>query len=71
MGNSGNVPIHNTDTKEVQEHLTNLRVKGMKHPPYRLDPLPCDFFLFGVMKENFSGQPFECVGELCLSVEAF
>jgi hypothetical protein len=44
-------PIHNT--KDVQDHLANFGFGRMEHPPYSPDPAPCDFFLFGAMKENF------------------
>jgi hypothetical protein len=62
-------PIHSTE--EVQGHLTNLGFTKTEHPPYNLDLTPCDFFLFGAMKETFSGQRLESVEELFLAVEAF
>jgi hypothetical protein len=43
----------------------------MEHLPYRADLAPCDFFLFGAMKENLSGQRFESVEELFFAIEAF
>jgi hypothetical protein len=43
----------------------------MEYPPDSPDLAPRDFLLFGPMKENFSGQPFESVGELFHAVEAF
>jgi hypothetical protein len=64
-----NAPIHNTE--EVQGHLTNLGFARMEHPPYSPDLALCDFFLFGAMRENLSGQRFESVEELSLAVEAF
>jgi hypothetical protein len=64
-----NAPIHNTE--EVQGHLTNLGFTRMEHPFDSPDLAPCDFFRFGTMKENFSGQHFECVEELVLAVKAF
>jgi hypothetical protein len=42
----------------------------MEHTPYSPGLAPCDFFLFGAMKENISGHPFESVEELLLAVEA-
>jgi histone-lysine N-methyltransferase SETMAR len=64
-----NAPIHKT--KDVQDHLANFEFGRMEHPPDSPDLAPCDFFLFGAMKENFSGQHFESVEELFLAVEAF
>jgi hypothetical protein len=48
-----NTLIHNIE--EVQRHLTNLRFTRLERPPYGCDLPPCDLFLFGAMKENFSG----------------
>jgi histone-lysine N-methyltransferase SETMAR len=71
-----NVPIHNTEA--VQECLTDcgLRIadcgfRRVNHPAYSPDLAPCDFFLFGAMKENFSGIRFASVDELFQSVEGF
>jgi hypothetical protein len=69
MVHFGNAPIHNTE--EVQNYLTNLGFKRMEHPPSSPDLAPCDFYLFGAMKENFSGQRFESVDELFFPFEAF
>jgi AraC-like DNA-binding protein len=69
MVHFGNAPIHNTGG--VQEQLTNLGFTRMEHPPDSPDLAPCDFYLFGAMKENFSGQRFERVDELFFAVEAF
>jgi hypothetical protein len=62
-------PIHSTE--EVQGFLANLAFTRMEHPPCSPDLAPCDFFLFGAMKENFSGQRFESVEEPHIGVEAF
>jgi hypothetical protein len=42
----------------------------MEHPPYSPDLSPGDFYLFGAMKENFSGQHFDSVDELFFAIEA-
>jgi histone-lysine N-methyltransferase SETMAR len=49
--------IHNA--QGVQKHLTSLGFKKLEHPPDSLDLAPCDFFLFGSIKENFWGQRFD------------
>jgi hypothetical protein len=41
----------------------------MNHPAYSPDLAPCDFFLFGAMKENFSGMRFANADELFQGVE--
>jgi hypothetical protein len=57
--------------EEVQEYLTNLGFTRMEHLSFSPNLAPCAFFMFGAMKENFSGQPFESFEELSLAVEAF
>jgi hypothetical protein len=69
MVHFSNMPIQNT--QEVQKHLSNFRFKGLYHPPDGFNVVPCDFFLFSAMKENFSGQRFESAGEHFLAVAVF
>jgi hypothetical protein len=45
-----NAPIH--DTRMVMAQLEQSAFKKTKHPPDSLDLAPCDFFLFGYMKEQ-------------------
>jgi hypothetical protein len=64
-----NAPIHNTEA--VQECLADCRFRRMNHPACCPDLAPCDFFLFGAMKENFSGMRFASVDELFQGIEGF
>jgi hypothetical protein len=43
----------------------------MVHPPYSQDLAPCNFPLFGAMKQAFTGQHFAAIDDLLMSVEAF
>jgi hypothetical protein len=43
----------------------------MNHPAYSPDLALCDFFLFGAMKEHFSGMRFASVDEVFQGVEGF
>jgi hypothetical protein len=43
----------------------------MNHPAYSPDLAPCDFSLFGAMKENFFGMRFASAEELFQGVEDF
>jgi hypothetical protein len=36
----------------------------MEYPSYSPDLAPCDFFLFGAMKQAFSGQLFDTIDDL-------
>jgi hypothetical protein len=64
-----NAPIHNAEG--VRENLSSFGFRRMAHPPYSLDSAPCDFFLFGAMKQAFAGQHFATISDLLMSVEAF
>jgi hypothetical protein len=61
--------IHNTEG--FQEHLMGLGFKKLEHSPYSLDLAPCDFFLFGAMKENAWGQRFDSLDGLFDAGESF
>jgi hypothetical protein len=43
----------------------------MAHPPYSPDLAPCNFFLFGAVKQAFAGQHFATTDDLLMSVETF
>jgi histone-lysine N-methyltransferase SETMAR len=62
-----NAPIHNT--KLVSGSLDLLGFKRLDHPPYSPDLAPCDFFLFGYVKERLNGCSFESADELFQAVE--
>jgi histone-lysine N-methyltransferase SETMAR len=63
-----NAPVHNTEG--VRENLASFGFRGMEHPPYSPDLAPCDFFLFGAMKQWFAGQHFTAIDDQLMRVEA-
>jgi hypothetical protein len=64
-----NALIHNTEA--VQECLADCGFRRMNHPASSPDLAPCDFFLFGSMKKNFSRLRFSPADELFQGVETF
>jgi hypothetical protein len=64
-----NGPVHNAEG--VQEHLTGLGFTRLEHSPYSLDLAPYDFFPFGAMKGNVSGQRFDSLAGLFDAGESF
>jgi hypothetical protein len=64
-----NAPVHNTEA--VRENLASFGFRRMVHPPYRPHLAPCDFFLFGAMKQALPGKHFATIDDLLMSVEAF
>jgi hypothetical protein len=61
-----NAPIHNTSTVATKLGASGFR--RMKHPPYSPDLAPCDFFLFGYLKERLRGESFAEEGELTAAI---
>jgi histone-lysine N-methyltransferase SETMAR len=62
-----NAPIHNT--KLVSDSLEFLGFNRLDHPPYSPDLAPCDFFLFGYVKEKLIGSAFDSPDDLFSAVE--
>ena len=48
-----NASIHKNP--QVLNHLKNRNIKLIPHPPYSPDISPCDFFLFGALKNHLEG----------------
>jgi hypothetical protein len=61
-----NAPIHCTDM--VRDRLVLRELDRMKHPPYGPDLAPCDFFLFGYLKEKLADAQYETPEELFFEV---
>jgi hypothetical protein len=66
-----NAPPHLTSEK-----YDKYRIKRLPHPPYSPDLAPCDFWLFGYLKQSFEGQFFDddlalevAVSEILMSIE--
>jgi histone-lysine N-methyltransferase SETMAR len=57
-----NAPIHGT--AGVQQTLAMSELVRMEHPPYSPDLAPCDFFLFGYVKNRLKGAVFSDQDEL-------
>jgi histone-lysine N-methyltransferase SETMAR len=57
-----NAPIHNT--KRVADELEAWGMERLEHPPYSPDLAPCDFFLFGYLKELLADKHFSTEEEL-------
>jgi histone-lysine N-methyltransferase SETMAR len=62
-----NAPIHNT--KRAMDCLKDWKMVRIEHPPYSPDLAPCDFFLFGYLKEKLKGMTFESERELVFEIE--
>jgi hypothetical protein len=57
-----NAPIHNS--RVVTEKLTEQSLKSMPHPTSRPDLSPCDFFLFGYLKDKLVDKRYATSEEL-------
>jgi hypothetical protein len=61
-------PIDNS--KVVIDKLDEENLKGMPHPAYSPDLSPCDFFVFGYLKDKLIDQQYTTPEELFAEVTA-
>jgi hypothetical protein len=54
----------------VIDKIAELQVLQIEHPPSSPDLAPCDFFLFGYIKEILKDQSFETRDELLEAIKA-
>jgi hypothetical protein len=57
-----NAPIHCTDT--VTDRMMLRELERMLHSPYSPDLAPCDFFLFGYLKQELVDRQYETPADL-------
>jgi hypothetical protein len=63
------VVIQTRTSKVVAEKLTEENLKRMPHPVYSPDLSPCDFFLFGYLKDRLVDKRYATPDELFSEVE--
>lgn len=57
-----NARSHNS--KMTMQSISNYKIVRIPHPPYSPDIAPCDFWLFGKLKEYLKGKRFDSETEL-------
>ena len=62
-----NARVHTAYT--VTSFLESQRIRLMPHPPYSPDLAPCDFYLFGLIKDILSSREITCLRMLENMVE--
>ena len=55
----------------VKDYLDQSSFTLLQHPPYSPDLSPCDFGLFGTVKDSFRGKSFGCEEELLQAIDQF
>lgn len=58
-------------SQTVKEHLEKSDLTLMPHPAYSPDLSPCDFGLFGTVKDSFAGRSFSSEKDLIEAIENF
>lgn len=58
-------------SKKVKKYLLQSQFTRLPHPPYSPDLSPCDFGLFGTMKNAFQGCSFESEDDLLDAIKNF
>jgi len=64
-----NAPCHNA--KVTTTKIESFEMRRIPHPPYSPDISPCDFWLFGKLKNFFKGRCFSTENELFDAVVNF
>lgn len=55
----------------TKQYLDRSSFTLLQHPPYSPDLSPCDFGLFGTVKESFKGRSFDSEEELLRAIDQF
>lgn len=55
----------------TKQHIEKMGWSVVPHPPYSPDLAPCDFYLFGPLKNHIRGTRFDNVNEVKLAVKAW
>jgi histone-lysine N-methyltransferase SETMAR len=56
--------------KKVIEFIAGNGMEKAPHPPYSLDLAPCDFYLFGYIKDRLAGASFDGPDRLLQAIDA-
>jgi hypothetical protein len=62
-----NLMCHNG--RKVIEEFDNRKLQRVAHPPYSPDLSPCDFWLFGMLKQKMKDREFSGVEEIMKAVQ--
>lgn len=58
-------------SQKVKKYLFNSPFSLIPYPPYSPDLSPCDFGLFGTMKNSFKGRSFDTEEDLLNAIDEF
>jgi hypothetical protein len=53
--------------RKVTDELTNLKLDRVPHPPHSPELNPCDFWLFGILKQKTKDLVFQTVEEIIIT----
>jgi histone-lysine N-methyltransferase SETMAR len=54
--------------RKITEEISDARLERFSHPAYSPDLIPCDFWLFGMLKEKMKDRAFQPVEEILEAV---
>jgi hypothetical protein len=55
--------------RKVTDEFANRKLQRVSHPPYSPDLSPCDFWLFGMLKQKMNDREFSGVEEIMNAVQ--
>jgi hypothetical protein len=56
------------NSRKAIDELDNLKLDRIRHLPYSPDLSPCDFWLFGMLKQKIKDRVFQMVEEIMTAV---
>jgi hypothetical protein len=54
--------------QKIAEEISDAKLERLPHPAYSPDLSPCDFWLFGMSKENMKDRAFQTIEEILEAV---
>jgi hypothetical protein len=54
--------------RKITDELENLKLDRVDHPPYSRDLIPCDFWLFGMLKQKVQDRVFDTIEEILMAI---
>jgi hypothetical protein len=54
--------------RKVTDELAHLKLDRIPHLPYSPDLSPCDFWLFGMLKQKIKDRVFQTVEKIMIAV---
>jgi hypothetical protein len=55
--------------RKITTEISDAKLESLPHPPYSPDLSPCDFWLFGMLKQEMKDWLFQTVEEIVTTMK--